>query len=143
MVRYRKALVEDIPLIKCFVDFWLSGRGKALKIPNASNDYFITANQHKCKIKYGTVYLAFEDCSLVGWAAKGKNDTLFYLLVAGNRRGQGIGRDLLKLLDPEFVRSKSDQSTGDPLGFYLKMNFEILSPNQGRKRNIDILKKKR
>lgn len=142
MVTYRPAILADIRTIKEFVDFWLSGRGMIQHAPGASNDYFVTESQHLAKIKYGTVLLAFEDRRLVGWAAKGKNDALFYLLIAATHRHRGIGSALLKLIDPQCVRSKNDQSTGDPINFYLKHNYRIIARSQGKKHNIDVLVKK-
>jgi GNAT superfamily N-acetyltransferase len=140
-VSYRKATLDDVPNLCKFTDLWLSRRKKIPGLPRPAGDYFVTPSQHTQKIKYGTVWLAIDSGCIVGWGAKGRNDSLFYLLVDPRRRGEGIGHRLLKLLDPSTVRSKQDQSSGNPINFYLKNGYELIESSTGKKHNIDILKK--
>lgn len=138
-ITYRPASGDDLPKICKFVDFWLAGGAKRLHIPGAGSDYFVPRGQQIGYLKYKTTYLAFFDEHIIGWAVKSKNKTLIHLLVTPEYRGKGIGGHLLKILDPDFVRSKSDQSTGDPLKFYEKHGYEISQAGQGKNKNIDIL----
>ena len=67
-------------------------------------------------------------------------DSLIHLLVHPDCRGHGIGKEILKKLNPQVIRSKSDQSTGDPTGFYLRNGYEITREEKvGRKENISIV----
>jgi GNAT superfamily N-acetyltransferase len=137
---YRIATPADLDIIREFTDFWLSGKGYAAKVPGAGRDYFIPTGQHIDYLKYYTTLLAFRQSKIVGWAVRQRDGTLIHLLVASNCRGQGIGAHLLELLEPPTIRSKSDQSTGDPLDFYLKHGFKKTSDVKiGKHKNIDIL----
>lgn len=141
IITYRPAALVDLPTITSFVDFWLSGGAKRLKIAGAGADYFVPHAQQKGYVTYKVTYLAFDQGNLIGWAVKSKNQTLIHLLVHPDYRGKGVGKNLLKIIDPEFIRSKSDQSTGNPLKFYLKAGFQITESSVGKHKNIDILKK--
>jgi GNAT superfamily N-acetyltransferase len=139
-VFYRTATIEDLATIRDFTDFWLSGKGYAAGVEEAGHDYFIPTRQHSDYLKNYTTLLAFDQEQLVGWAVRQRDGTLIHLLVAANFRGKGIGAYLLKLLTPTAVRSKSDQSTGDPLNFYLKHGFKKTSDEKiGKHKNIDVL----
>lgn len=138
-VTYRPAGSEDLPEICKFVDFWLAGGAKRLHIPGAGKDFFVPKGQQIGYLKYKTTYLATFCGDIVGWAVKSKNKTLIHLLVTPEYRGKGIGGHLLDILNPEFVRSKSDQSTGDPLAFYEKHGFEVTEAKTGKHKNIDIM----
>ncbi len=138
-VTYRPALIDDLPNICKFVDFWLSGGAKRLHIPGAGADYFIPRGQQIGYLKYKTTYLAIYNDKIIGWSVKSKNETLIHLLVTPEYRGKGIGGHLLKIQSPSMIRSKSDQSTGDPLKFYQKHGYEIIEAGQGKNKNIDIL----
>jgi len=49
---------------------------------------------------------------------------------------------LLRACKPEMIRSKMDQSTGDPAAFYKRLGFEKLSgPPIGRKGNTELFVK--
>lgn len=139
-ITYRPANGDDLPNICKFVDFWLSGGAKRLHIPGGGKDYFIPKGQQIGYLKYKTTYLATFDDKIIAWAVKSKNKTLIHLLVTPKYRGKGIGGHLLNILNPEFVRSKSDQSTGDPLKFYQKHGFEVVEAKTGKHSNIDIMK---
>ena len=57
-------------------------------------------------------------------------------------RGRHIGGELVKRLQPDYIRSKSDQSTGDPTSFYKKLGYEVTERHAGRKRNINIMRRR-
>lgn len=139
-ILYRPAVIEDLPNICKFVDFWLAGGALRLHIPGGGKDYFVPKGQQIGYLKYKTTYLAIYDGQIVGWSVKSKNETLIHLLVAPEYRGKGIGSHLLEILNPLLVRSKSDQSTGNPLRFYQKHGYEIAEAGQGKNKNIDILR---
>lgn len=125
MITYRPAIFADIPVIATFVDFWLSGRGKRSGVQGAVNDFFVSKGQHAGYITRSTVLLAFDCNTLIGWAVKRPNGSLIHMLIAGPYRGKGIGSTMLRILNPSTVRSKTDQSTGDPTVFYLKHGYQI------------------
>lgn len=139
LITYRPAAASDLPNICKFVDFWLSGGAKRLHIPGGGKDYFVPKGQQIGYLKYKTTYLAVFDNEIIGWAVKSKNKTLIHLLVTPEYRGKGIGGHLLKILDPDFVRSKSDQSTGDPRAFYEKHGYTVTEAGHGKHKNIDIM----
>ncbi len=117
MLRYRDATLDDLKAVSYFTDFWLSGRGKRVKEFRAVDDCFISPSQHKKYIcKYRT-FLCIDTFGIVGWAVVEPSGTLIHLLVGACYRGKGIGRTMMSLLSPKFVRSKSDQSSGNPIGF--------------------------
>ena len=141
---YRRATRKDLPDIRKFVDYWLSGRAKAKGIKNAGNDYFVTYNQHRSYIKNCYVWLALDNNLIVGWGVKQKNNVMIHLLVDANYRGRGIGAKMLELMNPDIIRSKSDQMTGDPATFYEKHGYMKISQKTmvGKKRNIDLMVKR-
>lgn len=153
MLLYRKATIEDVKRICSFTDWWLAGRGRRRGVAGAVNDYFISPSQHrKYVLKYETL-LVFDGSSIIGWAVRGHSSVLIHLLVAADRRGEGIGRAMVAWLRPKFVRSKLDQSSGDPAGFYEKIGYtrvetvksmgrlDIEKIKPLRKANIDIFVK--
>lgn len=152
MIIYRDATIDDLKEVSRFTDFWLSGRGKRVKAPGAVDDCFISPSQHKKYIlKYRTL-MAIDNFELIGWAVLEPSGTLIHLLVAGNRRNEGIGQAVMSILTPKFVRSKFDQSSGNPIGFYEKLGYRKVGCEKSRSRldidrikpsrrpNIDILK---
>jgi len=136
---YRKANVSDLPAIVAFVDYWLTGGGQANGIPGATHDYFVRTGQHKAYLaKYGVMLATFEG-EIVGWAVKTGKGVLIHLLIAATFRGQGIGGAMLRRMDPEIVRSKFDQKSGDPAEFYRKQGYvRTSSERTGKKRNIEL-----
>lgn len=136
---YRKAVIEDLPAIVAFVDFWLTGGGKAGGIPGAGHDYFVRVGQHESYLKKYDVLLAGYMGAIVGWAVKTKKGVLIHMLIAATFRGQGIGSEMLRRIQPDVVRSKFDQSSGDPAGFYKKHGYvKQTGERVGKKKNIDI-----
>lgn len=128
---YRLAIMSDLDLIIGFVDRLLAGR-----------DFFCPRGQHIGYFKYKTILLTFHGPDLIGWAVRQKSGSLIHLLVDPEYRGRGIGSHLLRLLEPLTIRSKSDQSTGDPYEFY-RMHGYIKTTDEriGKHKNIDLLSK--
>jgi len=141
---YRDATLDDLKEVSRFTDFWLSGRGKRVKAPGAVDDCFISPSQHrKYIVKYRTV-LCFDDLEIIGWAVVEPSSTLIHLLVHGSYRCLGIGEKLVQICAPKFVRSKSDQSSGNPIGFYTRLGFKKVRSIQSRSRlDIDVIKPNR
>ncbi len=140
---YRRATMRDLPRICEFVDWWLAGRAKARGVKNAGDDYFVTPSQHRAYLKGCHVLLAEAGDRIVGWAVKEPTNVLIHLLVAADWRGRGIGKKMLHILDPDIIRSKSDQTTGDPARFYEAQGYMRMGHVKvGRKRNIDLMAKR-
>lgn len=138
-IHYRPAKPSDLPVIRNFVDYWLSGRARGRDKTIASNDYFISVRQHSDYLKEKTVLLAFHRTQIVGWAVLSRSAVLVHLLVNGNYRGRGIGKQLIELLHPIKIRSKSDQGTGNPAKFYERVGFKkTLTEKVGKNKNIEI-----
>lgn len=126
---YRLAELTDLDQIVPFVDHLLAG-----------HDFFCPRGQHISYFKYKTILLSFDQAKLIGWAVRQRNGSLIHLLVDPGYRGKGIGSHLLNLLEPTLVRSKSDQSTGDPIKFYEKHGYAKTSDERvGKNKNIDLL----
>jgi len=144
MFNYRDATIDDLKAVSRFTDFWLSGRGKRVKAPGAVDDCFISTSQHRKYIcKYRT-FLCMDKEKLKAWAVIEPSGTLIHLLVAGNYRSCGIGRKMMGLLLPKFVRSKLDQSSGNPIGFYEKLGYRKVRTVKSRSRlDIDEIKPER
>lgn len=136
--------VGDLEAICKFTDWWLAGRGKAKGVTGAVNDYFISPSQHLKYIdKYKTL-LVKDGAEIICWAVLEPDSTLIHLLVAEPYRGRGIGQKVMKLLSPKVVRSKSNQSTGNPIGFYEKLGYRLVERKQSRARlDIDNIRPER
>ena len=144
MFVYRDATLDDLKAVSRFTDFWLSGRGKRVKAPGAVDDCFISPSQHKKYIRRYRTFLCLKELEIIGWAVVEPSETLIHLLVAGNFRGQGIGRKILTMIAPIYVRSKSDQSSGNPIGFYNRLGYRKVANEKSRSRlDIDVIKPKR
>lgn len=138
-VEYRRADMSDLTTIVAFVDYWLTGGGKAVGIPGAGHDFFVPAGRHEKYLAKYAVLLAMYGGEIVGWAVKTQKGVLIHLLIAATFRGQGIGSELLRRLHPDAVRSKFDQSSGDPSGFYHKHGYVKAGGGRvGKKKNIEI-----
>lgn len=137
---YRRATQKDLNDIISFVDKWLSGRATK---EGGGNDYFVTKAQHKAYLKGSIIILAIINDKIVGWGVKYINNALIHLLVSAEHRGKGIGGELLRQLNPDIIRSKTDQSTGNPAEFYEKHGyFACKCSKVGRKNNIELFMKK-
>ncbi len=132
MIVYRKARIDDLDVVSHFTDWWISGRGKAKGVVGAVNDCFITKPQHRKYIQKYETMLAFRGVFIVGWAVKGHNEVLIHLLISGPYRGKGIGKAMISILLPRVIRSKKDQSTGNPIGFYEKLGYKKVKSEQSK-----------
>ena len=141
-VEYRIAEMSDLKRIIAFVDFWLTGGGLPDGVPGCGHDFFVPGGRQKAYIEKYLVLLAIYEGEIVGWAVKTKKGVLIHLLVAGTFRGNGIGGEMLRRMNPDTVRSKFDQSTGDPSGFYHKHGYiKASSERLGKKKNIELFAK--
>lgn len=130
-ILYRLARMSDLDDIVSIVDRLLAGK-----------DFFCPRGQHIGYFKYKTILLAHASDNLIGWAVRQKNGALIHLLIDPVYRGQGIGSHMLEVLEPLLIRSKSDQSTGDPLKFYEKHGYTKTTDERiGKNKNIDLLSK--
>lgn len=134
----QQATLNDLDEIRTFTDFWLSGRGKRVNAPGAVDDCFISPSQHKRYIeKYITFKIIIEK-KMVGWGVIQHDGSLIHFLIAGTHRGQGIGSSILNLIAPQKIRSKSDQSSGNPGPFYERLGYKkIMTVKSRSKLNID------
>ena len=129
-IEYRIATMSDLPAIAAFADYWMAKIGR---------DYFVPRGQHLGYLQNYYVMLAICDGAIIGWSVKTNKGVLIHLLIAQPFRGKGIGSELLKRTAPSIVRSKFDQSTGDPGGFYARSGYVKVSDERlGKKGNIDI-----
>lgn len=137
MLTYRQAVIDDVKELCKFTDWWLAGRGKAKGVAGAVNDCFVSPGQHrKYILKYQT-WICLDAKKIIGWAVVQSSDSMIHLLVDGNYRGKGIGSRLVKMIAPRFVRSKFDQSSGNPFGFYNKLGYRKVKRVRSRSR-LDI-----
>lgn len=136
-----KAVQDDLDAIVKFTDYWLAGRGCRVNAPGAVNDCFISPSQHKKYIiKYQT-YIVREDEKIIAWAVIQYDGSMIHFLIAGTHRHCGMGSQLLNVLDPPKIHSKSNQSTGDPGPFYEKHGYKKIVSVQSRSRlDIDKIK---
>lgn len=134
---YRDAVLSDLADICKFTDWWLAGRGKAKGVTGAVNDYFISPGQHRKYIQKYRTLLALDGLKIVAWAVRQPNRTLIHLLVADTYRNCGIGKMMMLILSPKVVRSKSNQSSGNPIGFYEKLGYRLIQRRKSHSR-LDI-----
>lgn len=141
-IKYRLANESDLPAITAFVDFWLRGDGIPDGVPGSAHDYFVPAGRHQKFVTKYTTLLATVENFIVGWAVKTHKGVLIHLLVAGTWRKVGIGSALLEHMDPETIRSKMDQSAGNPAEWYRERGYvKAAGPAQGKKHNIELFSK--
>lgn len=141
-IKYRNAVMEDLEAIIRFVDYWLTGGAERDNVPGATHDFFVPYGRQKNYLAKYDVLLAICERAIVGWAVKTNRNILIHLLVAVPFRGKGIGGEMLRRLNPEIVRSKMDQKSGDPADFYMKQGYYKLSCERfGKKENIELFVK--
>jgi GNAT superfamily N-acetyltransferase len=152
-VDYRRATLADVPAMVGFVDLFLAARRKDPTGKRIGRDCFVPRGRYPQYVNTYTTWLALLDNTIVGWAVVTHKGVLIHLLVHPDHRGQGIGSQLLSLSAPTEIRSKSDQSTGNPKAFYLKHGyyhnrseipcFHMLNAAKKRQKKytIDVLKK--
>lgn len=134
-----QAKLENLKKICNFTDFWLAGRGKRINAPGAVDDYFISPSQHKKYIEKYSTFIVCDENIIVAWAVIQNDGSLIHFLIAGTHRRQGIGRMFLKRLNPQLIHSKSNQSSGDPSGFYEKLGYKKVRSVKSKSR-LDINK---
>ncbi|GAH85138.1 unnamed protein product [marine sediment metagenome] len=141
-IKYRSATMEDLEAIVRFVDYWLTGGAVSDHVPGATHDFFVPAGRQRSYLAKYDVLLAICERLIVGWAVKTNRNILIHLLIAAPFRGKGIGGEMLARLNPEIVRSKMDQKSGDPADFYMKQGYFKLSCERlGKKDNIELFAK--
>jgi len=124
----RRAWPDDEPMISRFVDSALP-----------KSDFFVQHGKHKSYIQRYKVFIAELFGQVIGWSVIDRQNKLIHLLVHPDYRRHGIGTELLKVSAPKIIRSKSDQSTGNPINWYQKHGYTLLAKSTGKNRNIDIL----
>jgi len=140
-IQYRKGKERDTLALIAFCDFWLRNGGTKDRIPGASNDYFIPRGRMEAYLHKYKVHLALYHGSIVGFSVVTAENVLIHLLVAGTFRGRGIGKTLLERTRPSQIRSKTDQSTGNPARFYQKAGYvRVHKKKTGPNRNIQLFK---
>ncbi len=129
---FRRATQDDIPKILAFVDIYLR------------KDWLVRRAYLVDKMQNDETWVVFDAERLVAWATLGnqKRRGLWNLLVHPHYRGRHIGSNLVAHLRPSYIRSKADQSTGDPTAFYEHLGYEVIERNMGRKHNINLMRKK-
>jgi GNAT superfamily N-acetyltransferase len=144
MLNYRKATIDDVGALSRFTDYWLAGRGKRVNAPGAVDDYFISPSQHLKYVQKYVTWVVLENEAIIAWAVQQADGALIHMLVAGTHRGLGIGSDLLRLINPTYIRSKSNQSSGDPAKFYEQHGYHKVRRVKSRGRiDIDKIKPSR
>lgn len=151
-MKIKKATIADLPGIRTFVDFWLSGRGTQVNAPGAVNDCFISTSQHKRYIEKYSTYIAITGKAIIAWSVIQHDGSLIHLLVSGYHRNEGVGTKIIKFLAPKKIHSKLDQTSGNPAAFYKKLGYtktetiksqsrvDINKIRPNRPKNIDIFK---
>lgn len=78
---------------------------------------------------------------IIGLAILGRHTTLFNLYLDPHWRSQGIGSIVVRTLDPEVIRSKTDEKTGDPTPFYERLGYKVIQERQGKNSNIAVMQR--
>jgi GNAT superfamily N-acetyltransferase len=131
-VTIRRAVAEDYDAIQKLFDLTIR------------KDVFEPRGRLISKLRKCATYVAVMggEKVLVGFAINETGRILIHLLVHPDYRGYGIGKKLLREANPVVIRSKSDQSTGDPKEFYLSNGYhDLCVPKVGRKKNIELLER--
>jgi len=130
---FRRGTDQDIPKILGFVDIYLR------------KDWLVRRNYLWDTMHNDETWVVFDGKKLVSWATVGRKSRrgLWNLLVHPKYRGRRIGSVLVEALKPDYVRSKADQSTGDPTPFYEKLGYETVQGHAGRKGNINIMRRRK
>lgn len=123
------AKIEQFQEVKRFLDVHLR------------KDWFEREQVIRDKLTHNICLVGYHDGSMVCWASKGPNEVLQNLMVHPDYRGFGIGQQAMEFIGASIIRSKSDQSTGDPEAFYQKNGFASTGVVTGRKKNINLMVK--
>lgn len=128
---YRQAKENDLSKIMAFADICL--RRDVLIVRGYIKNYLKSSSK---------IWLVFDKDKLIAFAfIWKKTNSLNNLYIHPKYRNRKIGLNLMNYLKPKFVRSKLDQSTGDPTEFYKKTGYELIGEKQGKKKNLNILKR--
>jgi GNAT superfamily N-acetyltransferase len=131
-ITIRKLEDRDVEAIYAFFDTYM----RADWFETKARFYYKVAKQASWN------WIAEDNGQIVGVAVVTGRGALIHLLVHPDYRGKGIGQRLLEAANPPIIRSKSDQTTGDPKDFYLKNGYRAVGlPKVGRKRNIELLER--
>lgn len=137
LIRY--AAPPDAEALAKFFDDELAGRKKNKKTIG-SGDFFVPRQRCCDFVRNRPCWLAISDGKIIGVAVKNlKSNVLIHLLVAWDWRGKGIGARLLNTINPDVIRSKTDQQAGNPKTFYEKMGYRSSGIMTGRKGNIEMM----
>jgi len=128
-VAIRRAEIRDQYAISKYLDKYLR------------KDWFETKEHLYNFLRKETCHVAFDGDKLIGFSVTQRNGIMVRLLIIPDYRGCGIGAMMLKESNPQIIRSKTDQSTGDPSAFYRKHGFTERGPKVGRKKNVQLMVK--
>ena len=120
---FRPATQDDLPKILAFADIFL--RRDWLVRREYANDHVAHS------------WIVLDQDKLVGWAmitGKKVGRTLYNLIVHPKYRNRHIGSTLITALNPDVIRSKVDQTTGDPTKFYKKLGYHVVERDVRKKR---------
>ena len=126
----RKAEIKDQYAITKYLDKYLR------------RDWFETKKRLLTFLKIYNCHLAYDGDKLIGFSVVQNNGLMIRLLIIPEYRGMGIGGMMLQESKPQIIRSKTDQSTGDPSAFYEKYGYVAQGKKIGRKKNIQLMIKK-
>jgi N-acetylglutamate synthase-like GNAT family acetyltransferase len=123
----RKARIVDLNRIRKYLDIYLR------------KDWFDTPKRLYSFIDQDFCWIAEEEGKIIGFAVMTNKGVMIRLLIHPFYRGKGIGQQMMKKIRPPIIRSKTDQSTGDPTGFYEKLGYKKIGSKVGRKKNIQLM----
>lgn len=120
--------MSDTKALTTFVDRYLR------------NDWFARERVIVSRLMARVSLLGWHGDTLICWACVSPTNILYNLLVSPDYQGCHIGHQALAWIQPDFVRSMSNISTGDPEPFYLKAGFVATGQMMGRKRNMRLMR---
>lgn len=127
---FRAARLRDLVKIARFIE------------EHVRDDVFDSRKRLKSFILREKTMLCFDDNKLIALAVVQRgNDAMIRLLVHPNYRGKGIGKQMIAQLNPQIIRSKTDQSTGDPTDYYTSIGYEAIGALVGRKKNVQLMQR--
>lgn len=131
----RRAEMADERALADFFDAELAGRV-------GDNDFYVPRMRVSQYVRTHKTLVMYAGTRMVGCAVSNPaSNTLIHLLVARDCRGKGYGSALLRAMAPDVIRAKTDQSYGNPVGFYERMGFAVCEQYAaiGRKKNIALM----
>jgi GNAT superfamily N-acetyltransferase len=109
----RLATTEDLAALQVYVDVLMR------------RDYYMTPKQLRDAVTRHETYVLAIDGILIAIAIVCGQGTLVNLVVHPLARGLGLGRVILNALELHRIRVKTNQSTGDPTGFYTRCGWHL------------------